>query len=328
MKRVRGKSFFIVLVVVIFCVTIYLPGGAFVEGMGQNEHLPDLSFSSSFIQKWYCKDFTLDRWISELEMLHSGGVNEIILQNVIDIKEKESYYKTNLYGYKSTENDIISLALEAAKMVGIKVRIGLGENSDWWVRGVIDENWLVREAVENKLIFNEIYELYGQHEALGGWYIPYEFSGHFVVAKKQRNNLNTFLKDISNEIRNKSDLDIMISPYYNFKLSGRQSLQDWSNAIQEVFKDTKIDIVALQDSIGVQYNNLNNVRELFYYTKQATDELNIKLYSDVETFEKEGSGYISVGEEQIERQMRSVRPYVEGYVAFSINHYQNSIIKE
>lgn len=321
--KVRRTRFLIITFITIFCVSIYLPKGTFVEGLGQNDQLADLRFSASFIQKWYCKDFTLERWIEELQMLQSRGVNEIILQNITNTKKREAYYKTNIYGYESKEKDIIHLALEAAEIVGLKVRIGLGENSDWWTRGVVDEKWLLEEAENNKLIFNEINTRYGGHQALGGWYIPYEFSGHFVMTKKQRSNLNMFYKEIANEIKKKSDLDIMISPYYNSSVSGRHSLQNWSKSLEDVFNGVNIDIVALQDSVGVQYNDIHNVKEIFYYTKQATDSLNVKLYANIETFTKSGDGFVPVDNVQIGKQMNSVRPYIDGYVAFSINHYQN-----
>ena len=62
---------------------------------------------------------------------------------------------------------------------------------------------------------------------------------------------------------------------------------------------------------------------LFYYTKQATDALGITLYVDTETFTTSKKGNIPVSQQQIYKQMVEVKPYVKGFIAFSINHFQN-----
>ena len=168
-------------------------------------------FTSSFIQNWYAKDFTLERWINELQMLQDVGVREIILQSVVDTKNKYAVYPTEINGYSVNENDMILLALDAAKIVGIKVRVGLGESDDWWEKGWYDFKWLSEEAEINKKIINEVFEKYGYHEAFGGWYIPYEFSESFSTTKSQQVNLNLFYRSIAKEIKSKnSNLSIMI----------------------------------------------------------------------------------------------------------------------
>jgi hypothetical protein len=283
-------------------------------------------FTSSFIQYWYAKDFTLERWIDELKMLQEIGIREIILQSVSDTKNKYAVYPTEINGYSVNEKDMILFALDAAKIAQIKVRIGIGENDDWWTKGLNDFNWLNKEADINKMIINEIFEKYSCHEAFGGWYIPYEFSMSFITTKTKQENLNFFYKSIANEIKSKNCYsDIMIAPFYNSVSSGskKRNLEQWSKAVKNVLANTDIDILSLQDSLGAGFNNLNNIRMIFHYTKQATDYLGITLYSDTETFNSETNGSVSATQEQILTRMYKVSPYVKGFIAFSINHYQN-----
>ena len=81
--------------------------------------------------------------------------------------------------------------------------------------------------------------------------------------------------------------------------------------------------MSLQDSVGAGYNTIDNIGMLFYYTKQATDCLGITLYADTETFIATDNGNVPAAQEQIFIRMSEVNPYVEGFVAFSINHFQN-----
>lgn len=283
-----------------------------------------LIFTSSFIQKWYVKDFSLDRWISELQMLKDIGVKEIILQSVVDTKNKYAMYPSEIDGYKINEKDIILLALDAAESVDIKVRVGLGESNNWWKKGWCDFNWLKEEAEINKKIVKEIFERYSNHKAFGGWYIPYEFSEFFSTIKSQQINLNLFYKSIASEIKNKkSNFSIMISPFYNSNKYNIGCLKLWNKIVRYTLKDTAIDIVALQDSIGVGFNTTDNVGMLFCYTKKATDSLGMKLYADTETFNTVNGSNVSATQEEIFNRMSKVNPYVDSFVCFSINHFQN-----
>lgn len=324
----------IVVIVIMFILMILGKSSAVYAAINFNDvdenqvFNADPIFRASFIQSWYGKEFSLDRWIDELGMLKSVGINEVIIQNVIDTEKKYAVYPTELEGYTYCKEDMILNVLDAASVVGIKVRLGLGDSSEWWIKGIYNGKWVDDEGNLNAKVFNEIFDMYSEHSALGGWYIPYEFSQPFVVTQIQCDNLNGFYKKIGHEIKNRSKLDIMISPYYNFNKYCVVPLDKWTKNLEIVLKDTGIDIVALQDSMGVKYNNLTNIGVVFIYTKKATDALGIKLYADTETFISNGEGNMPVSQNEIVKRIDSVRPYVQGYVSFSINHFQNKNVKE
>lgn len=282
-------------------------------------------FQSSFIQYWYSQDFDSNRWKQELTMLKKLGINEIILQTIADTKNKYAVYPTKLPGYTHNDVDMLENVLEEADSLSMKVRIGIGFNDEWWDKKAIDMTWLNNEAAVNNEIIDEVVKTYEHHSSLSGWYIPYEFFQFTALSSKQQSNLNSFFKQMTSEIKLKSpDMDIMISPFYYEKLSIDALLPAWSSMIYSILNGTGIDILALQDSVGVNYNSIDKLDDLFFYTKKGTDKAGIKLYAVTETFATTPSGNSPASQDKISKQLSQVEPYVEGFIAFSINHFQNA----
>ena len=280
-------------------------------------------FSGSFIQYWMAESWGYDRWINEMTMLKDIGIEEIILQEVADTKVKYAVYPTRLTGFKYNGTDMVGTALKAADSLGMKVRIGLGFNDQWWIKNAFSKRWLNVEAEINRAIVKEIAKIYGSYKSFKGWYIPHEFYQLTALTKAQQRHLNSFLKEITSEIKDNSTKDIMIAPFYHGKLSFLCPLSTWSKRIKNILMGTGIDIVALQDSIGTGYNKLKLLDRLFSYTKKSTDALGMKLYSDVETFAVKSSKHFPAAQDRISEQISIASKYVEGFVAFSISHYQN-----
>jgi hypothetical protein len=283
-------------------------------------------FSSSFVQYWLAKNWKYERWINELTMLQDIGISEIILQKIADTNGKYAVYPTRITGYTCNDIDMVGTVLKAADFLGMKVRIGLGFNERWWVMKAYSHSWLNFEAQINKTIIREIVEMYGFHSSFQGWYIPHEFCQLTALTKTQRSYINSFLKQITSEIKHNSTKDIMIAPFYQGKRSSLRSLSTWSRMIERILKGTGIDIVALQDSIGAGFNKMRLLDSLYSYTKKATDALGIKLYAVTETFAVKSPKYIPAPQERITQQLSIQSKYVQGFVAFSINHYQNKNI--
>ena len=106
-------------------------------------------FSSSFIQYCFSQSFDSNRWISELTMLKDIGINEIILQTIADTGVKYAVYPTKITGYTCNNIDMIGTVLSAADSLGMKVRIGLGFNNEWWTKNASSQDWLNTEASIN-----------------------------------------------------------------------------------------------------------------------------------------------------------------------------------
>lgn len=279
-------------------------------------------FQSSFIQDWYAQNWSPKRWDQELLMLKDIGITEIILASIADTKSKQAAYFSELPGFTHGSYDIVASALEAAHKLRMKVRIGIGFSSDWWSK-YSNKKWLNEEATINKAIINEVANKYGTNPSFSGWYIPYEFSQTTVYTKRRQIIINGFFKDLVKEMKSKYPKDIMVAPFYHGVFSCITPLCYWSAIVQNTLKDTGIDIVALQDSIGARFNFMWQLPRLFHYTKKACDACNIKFYIDVETFTHTFSGFVSASQKRIEKQLSIATTYTLHLVAFSIDHYQN-----
>lgn len=313
-KRVykRGIIFLIVLFMILNSVTVSKP-------VTNSKKF----FSSSFIQYWYAQDWDDERWENEMKMLRRIGVGELILQTVADTKSKYAVYPTVIPGYTHNDRDMVGTVLRAADSVGIKIRVGLGFSDDWWDKGASDINWINSEAENNKNIIKELIEMYGHHPSFKGWYIPYEFSQVTAVSRDEQLNLNRFYKQITTEIKGRSTGDIMISPFYSARFSWFGSMMSWSSMIENVLGGSGVDILALQDGVGAAHVDLSQVEGLFRYTRTSTDKVGVKLYGNIETFTSTKSGNIPASYDRIFRQFSIEGPYVEDFVAFSLNHFQN-----
>ena len=217
-------------------------------------------FGSSFIQSWYCEDWDTERWLHELSMLKDVGIKEVIIQNTVDTTpaKKFSSYNTTLVGYTSNDVDLLENALGVADALGMKVRVGTADNDDWWSKGATDRVWLENEANTNKRIIDEITAKYASHPSFGGWYLSYEISNITATTSTEQANLNTFFRTIVSEMKLKTPNNtVMLSPFYNSKLSIQGSLTNWAKAIETIFSGTGVDILALQDSVGTGYNAIS-----------------------------------------------------------------------
>ena len=96
-------------------------------------------------------------------MLQNIGISEIILQEIVDTKIKYAVYPTKMTGYKCNDIDMVQTVLKTADSLGMKVRIGLGFNSNWWIMKTFSQRWLNLEASINKTIIREIVEMLSRH---------------------------------------------------------------------------------------------------------------------------------------------------------------------
>ena len=282
-------------------------------------------FGSSFIQSWYCERWDLIRWNQELTMIKDAGINEVILQCIIDnsLTSKYAYYQSSIVGFTSNSVDILENALVAADHIGMKIRVGTGYNSDWWSKCANDVTWLITESNFNKAVVAEVTAKYSKHVSFCGWYIPYEVSNLTSTSFTKQRRLNNFFKSIATEMKLRTPaLTVMVSPWYNSKYSLIASLSNWSTAVQNIFRGTGVDILALQDSVGTGYNKTNQLAKIYSYTKKGTDLIGVKLYANAETFTSTSCGNIASSQTRTSKQLAEAKPYVNGYVAFSVNHYQ------
>jgi len=283
-------------------------------------------FSGSFIQSWYCQNWSINRWHQEISMLQDIGITEVIIQSSVCTTPADKYasYPSKMAGYRSNGINMLAHALEAADNLTMKIRIGTGESREWWKKWPWHQTWLLNEARENILIVDEIAAEYAAHPSFFGWYIPYEIDNITAITRRRQADLNVFFKSIIGAMKLRTPgKTVMVSPFYNSKLSKLGSLKNWTKAITNIFIGTGVNIIALQDSIGVGYNKISQLEDIFASTQKATEAVGAVLYANNETFHSTAAGNVPSDLSLILLQIAKVRPYVAGYVAFSLSHYLN-----
>lgn len=260
-------------------------------------------------------------------MLQDIGITEVIIQSSVNTTSahKCASYPSKMSGYQSNCIDMLANALDAADELSMKIRIGTGDNCDWWKwwkKSIWNQAWLLNEAMENISIVNEIAEKYAAHPSFVGWYLPYEIDNIVAITHRRQSDLNAFFKSIISAMKLKnSEITVMASPFYNSKLSRLGSLKNWTKAITNIFMGSGIDILAVQDSIGVGFNKVSQLDDIFAAAQKATEAVGAVLYANNETFNSTAAGNVPSDIRLIRMQMEKVSPYVAGYVAFSLSHY-------
>lgn len=115
----------------------------------------------SFIQSWYIKDWTQDRWNTECKNMVDAGMKYIILQSIVDLtyntrdsvknqdpdfyqlKDVASLYPTDIDFLKKAQVDLdcdtgpdeVKYCLEACKTYGMQAILGPVSDNRWWLYG-------------------------------------------------------------------------------------------------------------------------------------------------------------------------------------------------
>lgn len=236
----------------------------------------------TFIQLWD-KDSqrSVEEWEKQFSELKDIGFSELILQ-------WSSYGWTD----KPTANFVddtyseiyLSNIIQAAKIQGIKVWIGLHYDPSWWDRIEANDN-LTQEYLNFRLIktsskiqqLSEIIKINNfDINVIAGWYISDEIDDVNWNTKNRFNLLSNYFSSISHSL-NQEDLNlpIMISSFSN----GNLSSVELSDFITKITKQSNIDILLFQDGIGVNKLSLQQLKKylppLSFNLKKANKSLGL-----------------------------------------------------
>jgi len=317
-----------------YVYTINIIKGCPIEKMQKlvNEYkllIPEISFEykgkkpiieGSFLQAWepVC-NWSEEEWANELKIMKDVGINLIIIQ---------ATGMNNIAFYPSkylpmVGNNYIEKVIRQAEKLGMKVMMGLYCDNTWWHA---DESkvYLPKEAIRNKKIALEIYELFGKYSSFDGWYIPHEISDAVFRSDELRDKLAAFISDISSYCKNLTPgKKVAIAPYYAMQMTIPQYKQWWDKFLQRA----NIDIVALQDGVGVHgEKRIKKIPSFFSAVKEACEKNKVEFWSDLEVFEQikaEPFEARPANIERIKKQLIVTAPYVSKFVIFAFNDYMS-----
>ena len=246
-------------------------------------------FSSIFIQ--LNKDaYKNENWDQQFQDSRAVGIDTWIIQyseqfTGNDDDTNVSFYKNTNLPWVDVKCDIIDKMFEAAARNGMKIILGLYPG-DYSKRDLLDPTKYNINTKRNKMLFDEVYEQFGNNPCLVGWYITEEFhDGSYPVGWQQEPELAmlaNYLEGVASYIKSKSNKPVAIAPALWRGLPA-DLCGKW---FESLFKRTpNIDNLYLQDIGGRCLVDFDvDLPNWYAEIKKACDATNVKFGVDIESF--------------------------------------------
>lgn len=295
--------------------------------MEQRKQAPEKTPAAlgTFIQPWFCADWTENDFTAHFEQLQSLGADKFILQWTADTPEgkiKAVYYDAALPEEYFAENaerhpEMLESCLAAAEKAGVQVFVGLNLADEWWDFTVKDASWREKQNAVSKAMAEEMYALYaGKYpNAFHGWYWAWELTNGFQGAEAAAELLNVDLAALD---ALSPGLPLLLSPF-NSKNSGYKSAErEWTDFFARVdFRPG--DIFCQQDAIGAGWIGLDDLDYYYAAVKRAVEtKPGLVFWANCENFTKE---YKPAEIGRFQRQLDTAALYADEIVSFSLSHY-------
>lgn len=313
-------------------------------------------FKATFIQNWYCRDWTQERWNEEFRAASDAGFEALILQSVYDIVRGEPAGSLSLQDpssypdpqsfcmypssypatYHSSQNsgDALELALSAAKDNDMQLWIGTVNDDIWWKYGwgipesnssgsTYFEDWSKENAELCAGLIKEIQERYGKEydEQIAGFYYVNEIWNIDVACAGTDNGEYARIigENIHAGVEAAGDKPLMISPFWNPDISTPEGFTSFLSDTADNAGFRPHDIYAPQDGGGKEYST-DVIREWAEAQKTAVGE-RMHFWINNETFT---SSMTAKPIEDLRKNYAATADLAEENILFSWNHYYSS----
>ena len=230
------------------------------------------------------------------QRLHTLGMDHVVLQYAA-VEATHLYYPSQLDFLQETQyrnNQLFPKSIEAAKVTGTRLWLGLYYNGENWYTPPTAEQ-LDTLSTRTLKVLDEIHSLYGNETVVEGVYIPQE------IARYYWDNLRSdatpemltehFLKPVTDAAQAKG-WKVMAAPFYNQNLETPEKLQAF---FEKLFAaGFKPDIIAVQDGIGANdagklHAETATVGNYERAVAQACKKYGIEFWVDMELFRTDDS---------------------------------------
>ena len=186
------------------------------------------------------------------QRLHALGMDEVVLQYAA-VEATHLYYPSQLDFLQNTQyknNEFFPKSIEAAKVTGTKVWLGLYYNGENWYTPPTTEQ-LDTLSARNLKVLEEVYTLYGNESVVAGVYIPQEIARYYWDGLRDDATpemlTEHFLKPVTEAAQAKG-WKVMAAPFYNQNLESPEKLQSFFETLFAA--GFKPDVIAVQDGVG------------------------------------------------------------------------------
>lgn len=260
-----------------------------------------------------CRHFSEEQWREKVREMSSIDMKYIVLlcSSLVYKEYAESYFDSGIYPFAkdfACQNPI-EVILDEAEKQDMKIFMSVGYYGFW--ENSYD-NMINPDVTKRAFVAMEkLYSQFGHFKSFYGWYYPDEvcinkyFNEDFI---KYVNTYSEFGRSFNKKLKT------LIAPYGTNILTADDKYVSQLEIIDA-------DFIAYQDEIGVRKSKPEQTEAYFASLKKAHDKAGrAKLWADMEVFEFEGDVYrsplIPAAMERIERQLKSISPYVEEVLCY------------
>ena len=267
------------------CISLFTNNGAYAAGL-----------NGVFDAGWTTAYQSQDSLTLMHQRLQSLGMEYVVLQYAA-VEAIHLYYPSQLDFLQNTQyknNQLFPKSIEAAKIAGTKIWLGLYYNGeDWFLPPTVTQ--LDTLCARNIRVLNELYELYGRENVIDGVYIPQEIARYYWDGLREdataESLVTHFLKPIVDAAK-AIGWKVMTAPFYNQNLESPEKLQLF---FEKLFAaGFKPDVIAVQDGIGTSdagkaHADIATVGKYERVVAQACAKYGIEFWVDAELFRTDDS---------------------------------------
>jgi hypothetical protein len=282
-------------------------------------------WQGSFFQPYLVTSWTATNFDTEYQYMLDVRMDHIIWQWTVDSTPSQmcAFYPTSISGFtECCSGDPVLLSLQRAQAKGIKVWLGLNWTDDWWSHYANDQAWLTNEFNISKLVAQELWDNYGTQygSAIAGFYMTMEMDNYNFGTTTLENRMITVYNDVAAYFHTNMNKPVMVAPFFN--TAGGQTAQQYADMWGRIVAAAPLDIVAVQDGIGVGHATVADM-PLWLGSMHTAIDANrpaTQFWSDLETLRK---GYNPADVSRVIQQLEGEKLYVDKFTTFSFNHYDS-----
>ncbi|QDU32067.1 hypothetical protein KS4_00960 [Poriferisphaera corsica] len=233
----------------------------------------------------YLLDLNYDQWCEELTDMQAAGITTVIPARTM-IYGCTYHFSDHFETWH--ERDTLTPLMEACRDTKMPIYLSGQINNQFW--NVDDKNFdrlCKRDTNISKVLFNELYEQYGDVAPIAGFYVSYEPDQDNCRNTSREDSLKHFCTNTYKNLKAIApDLPVLTSPFFSLRFPPAELASWWDSFLTE----RMFDVVAMQDGVGCT-RNLRPEHVVDYYPgfKEVMDKHDMVFWNNVETFIKNPS---------------------------------------
>jgi hypothetical protein len=250
-----------------------IPKGGRLSGSFIYSHPPD--YVGRLTMTWDVRE-----WVDLFQELKEMGIDTVIYQAAAWAEVRECYYPSQIFdGFANW--DSLTPLVEAVARESMTFFLGGLGNLYAFDENATNET-LNRDRDLQLGCYEELVNLY--RGGFQGFYMSPETGFPGQRQPEREKLLNSYYQDVCRGVKERTpDLPILLSPGTFYREGSEEDIHDF---LYNLFADCPIDIMCPQDSIGTFGNRLPHLKPSFAIWKQLCDELGMRLWVNVESFER------------------------------------------